>query len=234
MAMDYSVVAFLDVLGFSAMVEQDSTLKEQKFLPMFVEIFSELAQDVHEQVSLRMFSDSIIVEATLNPANFAKVLEVVGILQRRFLQRHVLLRGGVAFGKHYRDDFVTFSQALVAAYEIESRVARVPRVVVSPDLLNYAWHDVGTTEEMRTRLCGLLTVDRDRATFVNYLEAAHLPPFRGYVEACLAIEPHPREAVMEKLRWLLDYYNYQASNTAAEPIQSAHLMAGFSPLSAVT
>lgn len=231
MQMGYSVVAFLDVLGFSAMVERDSTAIEPQYLPMFVEVFGEVAKEAREDISLRMFSDSIVIEACLSPPNVVRILQVVSELQRRFLERHILLRGGIAFGKHFMDDYVTFSQALVAAYGIESRIARFPRVVVGDDLLNYTWHHSDATPELHEKLRELLTIDRDSAAFVNYLSDDFLQVFRSHVEYCIEAEPHPHETVLEKMRWLLDYYNFQANRSERGLIESARFTNGFSLLS---
>lgn len=234
MQMDYSILAFLDVLGFSAMVERDSRSTNPKFLPVFVEIFEEIAKEANGKISLRMFSDSIVIEATLSPNNVIKLIEVVGELQRRFLGRHILLRGGVAFGKHFMNDYVTFSQALVSAYGIESRIARFPRVVISDDLLNYTWHHADTTAQFHDYLRHLLMVDRDNATFVNYLSEDSLQSYRSHVESCIHAEPHPHETVLEKMRWLLDYYNFQASHAGKNLIESDHFTNGFSHLITVS
>lgn len=234
MQMDYSVLAFLDVLGFSAMVERDSRSTNPKFLPVFVEIFGEIATEAKGEISLRMFSDSIVIEATLSPNNVIKLIDVVGELQQRFLERHILLRGGVAFGKHFKNDYVTFSQALVSAYSIESRIARFPRVVVSDDLLNYAWHHADTTAQLHDDLRRLLMVDRDNVKFVNYLSEDSLQSHRNHVESCIHAEPHPHETVLEKMQWLLDYYNFQADQAGKNLIESDHFTNGFSRLVTVS
>ncbi|MFA8393826.1 hypothetical protein ACEPUD_27335 [Burkholderia ubonensis] len=233
MQLNYSVVAFLDVLGFSAMVERDSAAVEPRYLPVFVEIFGEVGAEAREDVSLKMFSDSVVIEASLSPQNVVRVLEIVGDLQRRFLRRHILLRGGVAFGKHFMDRYVTFSQALVAAYGIESRIARFPRVVASGDLLNYTWHHSDATPELHEKLRGLLAVDRDGAIFVDYLNNDPLQVFREHVECCLSTGKSPHETVLEKMRWLLDYYNFQANRSGQVPIESSHFTNGFSALSSM-
>lgn len=233
MQMNYSVVAFLDVLGFSAMVERDSSATELRYLPVFVEVFGEVATETREEISLRMFSDSIVIEASLNPQSVVRMLEVVSDLQQRFLKRQILLRGGIAFGKHFMNDYVTFSQALVAAYGIESRISRFPRVVVGDDLLNYAWHHSDTTSNLHEKMCALLTVDRDKATFVNYLNVDSLQAFRVHVENCISAEPYPHETILEKMRWLLDYYNYRASELEVDSIEPASFTNDFRPLSPI-
>lgn len=233
MQMGYSVLAFLDVLGFSEMVERDSRSTAPKFLPTFVEIFEHVAREAKGEISLRMFSDSIVIEAALKPENVVRIIEVIGELQRRFLEKHILLRGGVAFGKHFMNEYVTFSQALISAYRLENRIARFPRVVISNDLLNYTWHHADTTATLQDWLREQLLVDRDKATFINYLSCGWLQTRRSHVEHCIHAEPHSHETVLEKMRWLLDYYNFQAKHTGISPIASDLLTDGFTHLETI-
>src|SRR5690606_8800949 len=106
-SMEYAVVAFMDVLGFEEMVQADSRAPAATRLMTFLQIF----QDIRETYggAVRMFSDSIVIEASLDLEGVKSVISIAGKLQREFLRGGILVRGGVAFGKHFSDANTIYS-----------------------------------------------------------------------------------------------------------------------------
>ena len=233
--LQYYVVGFFDILGFSSMVEADSKSPQPKYLPIFLEVLDALTDDPKANVlEVRIFSDSIIVAAPLSPLSVLHVIETAAELQRLFLQRGILLRGGIAFGKHYATSSVMFSQALVAAYRIESKFARFPRVVIDKDTLNFAWHHNDSNDELQSAIRNSVLVDRDRALFVNYLSAETLDVLTPKIRACIETNTQPDETVLEKMRWLLDYQNYSSGMYGFERLDLQHFANGFSRIEAIS
>lgn len=233
-SLNYSVVGFLDILGFSSMVEEDSNGAEPKYLPVFLDVFEELAASIgNGGPDVKMFSDSIIIAAPFDPENVVGVLKVAAAMQRLFVRRNVLIRGGVAFGKHFSNANVTFSQALVNAYLIESKVARFPRIVVDEGVLNFAWHHSETSDLIREEIRKAVIMDRDGAMFINYLDEENLadltPDIRAYIEENLS----RRETILEKMRWLLDYHNHCANVFGTELLSIQNLVNGFSKIETI-
>ncbi len=72
----------------------------------------------------------------------------------------VFLRGGIGRGRHYESPRMLFSEGLVNAYRLESTPAKVPRVIVSPDL----WNVAGPATRARC------LEDDDGYRFIDYLE----------------------------------------------------------------
>ncbi|MBK5066410.1 hypothetical protein [Paraburkholderia domus] len=234
LTLEYSVVGFLDILGFSAMVEKDSSSAEPKYLPVFLEVFEELAANVDKDgPDVKMFSDSIVIAAALEPKNVIGVIEVASALQRLFLKRHVLLRGGIAFGKHFSSANVTFSQALVNAYLIESKVARFPRIVIDESVLNFAWHHRDADDLLKQKIRNTVVSDRDGAMFVDYLTEATLTDLTPHVRACIEGNISPHETILEKMRWLFDYHNHCASSYNLQPLDVQNLVNGFSKIETI-
>lgn len=233
--LQYYVVGFFDILGFSSMVEADSKSPQPEYLPIFLEVLDALTDDPKANVlEVRIFSDSIIVAAPLSPLSVLHVIETAAELQRLFLQRSILLRGGIAFGKHYATSNVMFSQALVAAYRIESKFARFPRVVIDKDTLNFAWHHDDSNDELQSRIRNSVLIDRDRALFVNYLSAETLDVLTPKIRACIETNTQPDETVLEKMRWLLDYQNYSSGMYGFERLDLQHFANGFSRIEAIS
>ncbi|BDT70193.1 hypothetical protein os1_43860 [Comamonadaceae bacterium OS-1] len=230
--LQYSIVAFLDVLGFSAMVKHDSEAEEEKFLPRIISIFEKLADTPKPaQMSIRMFSDSITITAPLSPENILRTIEVCAELQILCLKQKILLRGGISFGKHFSNESLIFSDALVKAYSIESKIARFPRIVIDPNTLNYAWHDQYTNDELKEGFRKLVVIDRDGANFVHYLNS--LGEVRIPLQELLEEKIPQTETVMEKLRWLYDYHNHYALAEDKPLLRIETLVNGFSQLTEI-
>lgn len=228
-SLQYWVVGFFDILGFSSMVEEDSKSTEPQYLPIFLEALDVIAEDSKKSgLEIRIFSDSIIVATPLSPQNVLDVIDAAAKLQCFFLQRNILIRGGISYGKHYATANLMFSQALVAAYRIESKLARFPRIVIDRDALNFAWHHENANEELHGRIRNSVLIDRDGAPFVNYLSAETLINLTPHIRTCIEANTQPDETVLEKMRWLLDYQNYSSGTYGFERLDLQHFANGFS------
>src|SRR5258708_5671754 len=119
-ALDFGVVGFLDILGFSDMVTADSEGQTATYLPRILEVVAVVRNTPGAaEFNLRVFSDSIVLSTALSEENILRLIQIVRTIQREFVKRNILIRGGVAYGKHFVDPVVLFSHALVRAYELE-------------------------------------------------------------------------------------------------------------------
>lgn len=217
--MDFSIVAFLDILGFSAMVRADATAAEPVHLPRLKEAMKLIrGKPVAKEFEVRAFSDSIVVSGPLGPHQAVNLLETVVLLQRELLARGILVRGGVALGKHHSDDDIIFSEALIAAYILERDEARYPRILVDQrNLLDWLRNHRDITHEDRERLRRMTCRDRDRRIFISYLDAAWLGDHRKIVEDYLGRTNLAQDTILEKARWLVDYHQHIAKREGVSP-----------------
>ena len=223
---DFGVVAFLDVLGFAQFVESDARAPTPIYLNKLVESLSEARKSTPlEELELRSFSDSIVVTSPLDREMVIKLVSSVIGLQRAFVARGVLVRGGLAFGKHYADAESMYSEALVRAYRIERDLARFPRVVIDEQLIDWFVNDESAAQGAKGEFRALLLKDRDGAVFANYLDhdliAAHAALIASYELDALTA------SVLEKLQWLATYHNHVATAAGDPPIADGPLVAGF-------
>src|SRR6266571_1072790 len=184
-AWNYGVVAFIDVLGFANFVEQDASSLTPTHLENFLECLKEArASTPVEHLDVRAFSDSIIISTGLSSVEVTELLVAAVTLQRIFIKRGVLIRGAVAFGKHYSDRDLIYSEALVRAYRREREMARFPRILIDTDLLDWYLHDPGTSADLSGKSLLLMLRDRDNQIFLHYLDdgsaAAHRDLLRSY------------------------------------------------------
>lgn len=90
-----------------------------------------------------VFSDSIIISYPIN-CMYDLLLETLSI-SGAILSDGYLVRGGITYGKLYHDERIVFGPAMNRAYDLESKVADVPRIILDTDYLNTA--DARSNEE---------------------------------------------------------------------------------------
>jgi hypothetical protein len=125
-------------------------------------------------------------------------------------------RGGMALGPFYADEEFIYGPALIEAYEIESRMAIFPRVVLAAELARFVRQQLidfgaGDVEVHRK----LVAVDHDGLPFLNYLQSIYDEP--SELEDYLAnhkshiisrLEKHRGEPQIHlKYTWLADYHD---------------------------
>jgi len=137
---EYRVVAFLDILGFSKLTK-DSEHNQQMFDIIFDAITSvrlmahELRQGGLNRPEIALFSDNIAIsyKADGGCSEFNLLADAI-LIQTYLLYKGVLVRGGITKGLLYQSSNLIFGPALVKAYEIESRYAVYPRIVVDESI----------------------------------------------------------------------------------------------------
>jgi hypothetical protein len=134
MTVPYSSVALLDVLGYKQRLERDRQYNKQDFkeaLTKALNVFSEVNET---QQKFEAISDTIIVTC-VNENDFLGFLNCLKKVQISFLEQGLLIRGGVAYQRHFKSSNITYSHALPLAYELEKTTAVYPRIVVDSNLI---------------------------------------------------------------------------------------------------
>ena len=169
---DY-IVAFIDVLGAKHMITHDmdgslNIIHEvyEKSLELYKGLFE---QRVHFDFTI--FSDNIVVARKVNNEKvfntaFKAVQMMAAIIQGNFMFRGVLTRGGIAYGKFFKDNIMIWGDALVKSYSLEESVAIFPRIVIEPELVGKL-HIFPDGPEKSPYW---LRQDNDGILFVDYLQ----------------------------------------------------------------
>jgi hypothetical protein len=239
-------VAFVDILGFRSIIERmreeprpfrtiRDTLKivarQATTLNKYRSEFNKQRRarlskggvsfvgDMH--LEMTVFSDSFVISDT-SPA--WHVLAAVQAVASRFLEEGILTRGGVVRGAAYHRGQVLFGPAINEAYQLETEVARYPRIVVAPDVVQAAWgYHSGLCREK------LFVEDADGCWFINVLspKLSDWDPLsdesterdeRSYRRRirCMLIDLMDRStgkpAHRSKVAWLIHQFNAQATN----------------------
>jgi len=158
-----SYVAFLDLLGFKAAVDEaDSDPAKQSFILEILHLVKDtLCENPHTRMRLSYFSDCLIASVDRTPRGLYELIVSISTLTVNLLQRDVLVRGGLAAGGAHHSDGFVYGKAVNKAVIMETR-AEYPRTLLSSEAVSDA-KEYGLVET------GLLASTNDRL-FVDLFE----------------------------------------------------------------
>jgi len=255
------VVAFLDILGFKELMRDAYTHgQSHQFLEKVRRALREARRHLDDKREravngeafwrVKVFTDNIVlgIPVTDNAQmglgldtemGLGLALSLVGWYQYRLVQQGFFVRGGIAAGDFYMDQDVVFGEALLEAYDAESRLARDPRIVLAQSAVRC----------VQEHLCSYATikdapheqevlVDVDDQHFINYLMVAldGAPPNPAYFADLInhreVIEVDLRRFRREprywsKYAWAANYHNFVCADLRLDPgeygIHAVHL-----------
>nr|WP_146219548.1 hypothetical protein [Pseudomonas sp. RW407] len=204
---EYGVVSFIDILGFSSIVERDARKLDPENLKR-IDDGNEVRQTSKDSgIEIILFSDSIVLSANLENQGIIEILRNSIAIQKSLLSRNILTRGGIAFGKHYQDDKTLYSEALIKAYNLETKIAKFPRVIIEHDLLDWLRNDQDTTPEQIKQAASLTLIDKDDQIFLDYLTPELLSHSLEILNSTTKLKY--TSGVLEKYQWLDSYHNHK-------------------------
>jgi hypothetical protein len=127
-------VVFLDLLGFSALVERSGTdvLERHRLVEALKLVRDTLCENPSIDFRFTYFSDCIVLSAENSPQALWQIFQFIELLTCNLLQYDILVRGGLTVGPaHHSKDFV-FGTAVIEAYDLERERAGSPLVLLSP------------------------------------------------------------------------------------------------------
>lgn len=200
------IVAFIDLLGFSYMVQHDCETPsgEQQYIESLYEAHNRTKQLAKELEGLQVtqFSDSVVLAIPYSEDNFMKLLDIVSDFQFELLRYSILCRGGISYGKHFGTGDFLFSKALIDAYNLESKAASTPRTIVSKELIDLAYplSDLDPKNH--------LIKENDGLFFVDYLKKRNQEESWALLSQILEKGLSTNPSIRSKQLWLIDYYNH--------------------------
>jgi hypothetical protein len=202
MDLEYFIVAFIDILGFSQMVRDDCENKNGKkhFDELRVSYLS-IRDKYRDYADIKQFSDSIIVSLPLNMENFNKIIEISRNIQKELFMRRILARGGISFGRHYTESDFIFSEGLINAYILEKDNAKNPRILISKDLFELFLN----TEQLLNE--GKILKEDDNKYFVHYINLISAKECENIFVDLSKIDKNDY-SIREKYRWIYEYAKY--------------------------
>lgn len=147
-------VCFMDILGFSQMIEDyenndlSTVLQDiQKAFKKAISVLNfqandEKSQEFLQYLEYKTFSDNICISLpyfdneTDFLANFNLMITFVRGLQYALMTLGFFTRGGLTIGSYYSDQNMIFSKGLVDAYLLETKKAVYPRIIISDKIIS--------------------------------------------------------------------------------------------------
>jgi hypothetical protein len=219
------VIVFIDILGFREQVKQTTSDSEQFInLRDTLNYISELKayNDKSEKElgrEITVFSDSIVISypSEMPGSVFWLLLDVVHI-QLDMMQKGILMRGGITVGELCHNDNIVYGPAMVEAYDLETKVAIYPRVVISEKVFETAkQYPQNSPEEDMEWIDGLRKQDWDGQWYVDFLRQHQEVEYEyDYFTALHTIKAlilgeiaknQSKPSVRMKYQWLKNYYN---------------------------
>ena len=182
------LVTFIDILGFKELVRKESAERIGNVLGLLQEVTksSEYERLVMGRRTMA-FSDCIVRASALRTPSgdaarygilFHEALNLVHVQVNLILRHGVFLRGAVSIGPAFHEETTIYGEALIRAYETESKLAIFPRIVIDSDILrqyaaegNLLKADHHTVAQDSEYVRNLLREDADGVWFVDYLKA---------------------------------------------------------------
>lgn len=216
------VVAFLDILGFSRLVEMADDPKWRTAIEGVLQTLrSTLAPNEAHSLRLTQFSDCIVISAPVEPYGVNLVMHGATILASNLLNHMVLLRGGIAVGNLIHTNDVLFGPGLLRAYGKDIS-GGPPRISIDQTLEDEVagWHnDFGLEALMRTDPYDLTTMLHTLHSYEIYtpepevgkvvLDRAAVHLAEQIASQCYRMNHPP--AVRAKWLWLERYWNEAVS-----------------------
>lgn len=182
------IISLIDILGFRDVVAKttdgngnDKEENIEKICRIFSIIRDFLNLDksegfVEKSKVVTQFSDSIVISFLYNEQSgiFNNLLNIQ-LLIIELLKHKVLCRGGVAFGKIIHTNTLLFGPGFIKAYDIESKAALFPRVILDQTILDigekYPYVDNSPKDE-RDSIMSIISKDTDNMYYIDYFGKA--------------------------------------------------------------
>ena len=238
-----SVVAFLDILGFQELVRtayKDG--QSHQLLEKLRKALREAREHLEGEDALtasgdatwgvKVFTDNVVLGIPITgdgELDLGLAFSLIGLYQYKLVQHGFFIRGGIAVGELYMDEDVVFGEALLEAYDAESRLARDPRVVLAPSALGHVQRDMCYYASIQdTPHDNELLVDVDDQVFIDYLMVPldGVAPDQSYFDDVLnhklTIEANLRRFRSEprywnKYAWAANYHNLVCGHLQFDP-----------------
>ncbi len=180
------IIGYIDLLGTKNLVNETPDY----FIDNFTKIIDfidnpepqqEVARNVMAKkfkneinpIKNKVFSDNILLAVEYNPqspvsliVNATALISSISMLQKTILKHtRQISRGGICAGDLFLDKHFAFGSGLVSAYELESEIAKHPRVIIDKDL----YTTLNTVNYPVFDFRNILITDDDNKIFVNFL-----------------------------------------------------------------
>lgn len=222
------VIAFIDILGFKSHINKtviDDEYKERLFkaLRFILDFQKDNEEGILELKSMgkevTVFSDSIVISypLTIPSAIFMIMIDIIHI-QLELAFKELVFRGSITIGDVHHDSNLIFGPGLVKAYELESKCAIYPRIILEEEtIIEGVENRVNPNiKEELGYIFGLIKEDEDGFYYIDFLKQRQELDEDEYYILCLKtlkkvikyeLDNCTDPSIIQKYKWLKNYYN---------------------------
>jgi hypothetical protein len=230
--MSSHLLIYMDVLGCKNLIKEEKDNEILKFFYRYYEMVK--SQAIYRRLyeperKVKIFSDNIIIAEEFNHLTIKK--EWIGKILNSFLKRVVqssqfyllitglYVRGAVHLGDLYIDETFVYGKSLLEAYEIETNVAKYPRVVLSPEFIQVFNDHI---EQLISEK--ILAKDFDGQIYVDYFDfegddggrfPVLLEQIRNSIMWSYQKSNHDAR-VQKKIQWVIEKFNQECLRSDRE------------------
>src|ERR1700730_17801797 len=174
-------VAFYDVLGWrnhiaSAAGDRAKIGELRRVILRASRMLGAQRERLSHDIRYSTFSDNIVISVAPKEESIIHLLGTLACFQVGSAAAGFLVRGGVTIGELIHDAESVFGPGLNRAYELESTIAAVPRIVIDQNVLAAANHVPFFVVE-ENELSFLDPFTHEFNSFVSSIDAEHPPEF---------------------------------------------------------
>lgn len=203
------LVAFLDILGFSDLIDKDANRAKETIILIdktIQHVVDCIRDTYNKEFSIKLFSDCFCISCCEVADNIEFMLRELAFMHFYFSCEGIFLRGALSIGLHFENDRMIYSQGLVNAYEL-AKLAVYPRTIIDRKVIDSLRPD---NEYVMVAPDGLYTVDYLLPIFHEYMDSEMIEGFFEEHKTAIIKQVetnHSNAPVMEKYRWLAQYHN---------------------------
>ncbi len=217
MSYEERVVCFIDILGFKAHIDKSTQdVNYIKTISMVLDAIADVtnmeeddAKDRNIDVKVTQFSDNIVLSYKIDSDDqLAFIIISISDMISRLIQYGFLLRGAITQGKVIHTDKQLFGPAMNEAYELESKVAIYPRIIISRDVLFNANFSEKYEENAKNRIMDWCKTDGDGWHYIDYIGSERYSTLTNHLEHLRRINTIIEDnkfiqySVKQKMGWL--------------------------------
>lgn len=176
------IVCFVDLLGFSE-ANYNNEVTKHKVLDLLMSlatsrgdfnINTKTEKHGHSTTirpAISTFSDHIVISYPVNSLKEHSIEDMmiisflqkkIGLIANKAIPEGFLLRGGITSGLLYHNQGIVFGEALIEAYNMESKIAFYPRIIISEKVIS----------KWKIHSHEIVNEDNDGIKSLNYLNSA--------------------------------------------------------------
>ncbi len=234
-----SLCAYIDILGYSdsVLVSYENGKEDKYFKKLFhalngnMKIFHNSFPDLinRETHFIKVLTDNIVIGYPIETGHgeneFGDLITMISYYQASMALSGLFVRGAIVRGSLFMDDSIVYGKSIINAYQLESKYAVVPRIILSDEVYKLVQSHLKFYSNPRSSpQYNHIYLDNDNYAFLNYLSVLdpeylywnEVRKHRKYVEYFIR-KYHDNPYILSKYTWIANYHNYFVRGYISDP-----------------